>query len=120
MACASAAPTWTPWSLPLRSPVACTLVAPWAPTAAAISLPSPPVNTSTTSAISRALASISRLIGATAPSDTSAWTHTLERAMSAFLSNPWDRSEDLEAVEELDDLQVGFAVVLDYLAGLAL
>src|SRR3954453_1919962 len=60
---------------------------------------------------------------ATLPSTASAWTQIFDSAILSSLVS-WCaravRSEDLEAVEELDDLLVGLAVVLDDLTGLAL
>ena len=65
MAVATAEATDTPCMRPLRSPVAYTLAAPWSPSSAAQAAPSPPRNTSTVPATSRALASISRVMVAT-------------------------------------------------------
>ena len=97
-----------------------TLVAPWAPTAAATSLPCFDT-TSTVSASSRALASISRVVGDTvAVLDASANTQILETPCSVSLSSLGVRSDDLELGQEVDDLLEALAVVLDDRAGLAL
>ena len=73
IASAIAEATGTPGSVPPRSPVACTLVAPWAPSGPATASASAPAYTaSTVSASARALVSSSRVIGATLPSAASA------------------------------------------------
>src|SRR4029453_2924918 len=121
---AMAEATGSPGKLPPRSPVAYTLVAPWAPRVSAIASASPPPYTaSTVSPSSRAFVSISSVMGATLPSAASARTQMRFRAIAAtvsYVSVPVRPrpSDDLEVLEEGDDLGVALAVVLDDLPGL--
>src|SRR3546814_5920158 len=118
-ALATADATGTPGSEPPRSPVERTLVAPWAQGVPATASASAPAYTaSPVSPSDRALARSSRVRGLTVPSVASAYTQIRLRAMCFLLSI--GVLDDLEAVEELDDLAEGFAVVLDDLAGFAL
>src|SRR5699024_1999478 len=87
-------------------------------TVSAMSSPSPPKTTVTSSASSRALARISRVMGATSPVGvTSARTQMLESVISIPFVPA--RSENLETIEEFDDLLVGVAIVFDDLTSLS-
>src|SRR5829696_2231425 len=113
----SALATATPGSLPPRSPVAYTLVAPCSPSAPAIADASPPTMAVTLPPPAvrlRALVSSSREPVVAAPLDSCAKTQ-----MFMLIRSPSSRSDDFQIFQERHDLGVGLAVVLDDLARLA-
>src|SRR6056300_929956 len=125
MTVASAEAMAAPGRDPPRSPVAYTRVAPNSPRVPATAEASPPTTADTVAPRERALVSSSSVPVVTAPSLAWANTQMFEIVMSFSVRSLFRsvarmfRSDDLESLEELDDLHVGFSVVLDDLAGLA-
>src|SRR5262249_35554769 len=110
-----AAPPAAPGLFPPGAPGGYPLVGPDSARAAARASPWPATNAVTFEPISRAFVSSSWVADVGVPSVPCANTQTLEMAMMLPL-DPGSGSDDLELVEELDDLRVALAVVLDDLA----
>src|SRR6056300_1511476 len=111
-----------PGRAPPRSPVAYTREAPNSPRVPATAEASPPITADTVLPRERAFVSSSSVPVVTAPSLAWANTQMFEIVMSFSVRSLCRsvvrefRSNDLESLEELNDLHVGFSVVLDDLA----